>query len=393
MTDPQLLLVVLIAIYLSECCSWADTLTIVFHTRGGRRWRWSQPGEWFGNDSGGLVVRFPFPPLGHHFFVRFWPVSISEHGVVAYVSHAVGSQRRAPQSENVALFQTEFDDPHAREREIYVNHRPLIKASSHKEAKWLLDRLFELNQLPHEQRATRLEALAQAAFDVTAIGQRLREYYDAANPVITANCFLWFHLFVVSPLVASRKGFAATWWILLPTMFVLWLVATLMFRSSHRQLYPSHKSERRKALATISLNPLGTLRSHDLLGRELLASFHPIAVAYKLLAPSDFRAFARIVVRDLRYPLRPIEIGSSAEGAEIEAAYRTWQLQHIEQFLVANHVELAALYAAPHAEDVSSQSYCPRCETQFTLDQGVCENCGGIPLAGWPQPEGARGST
>ncbi len=88
MTDSQMLLLVVALIYFSECASWANLHCVAFVSWTGGRWRWTRPGKWFGNRSGGLVLKPLFPPLGTSFLCQLWPLSISPRGVFSNVSHA-----------------------------------------------------------------------------------------------------------------------------------------------------------------------------------------------------------------------------------------------------------------------------------------------------------------
>jgi hypothetical protein len=46
---------------------------------------------------------------------------------------------------------------------------------------------------------------------------------------------------------------------------------------------------------------------------------------------------------------------------------------------------LERLCAAPLAADESCRAYCPRCEAQFTSEDGACADCGGLAVVPFPK--------
>src|SRR5690606_5276847 len=145
------------------------------------------------------------------------------------------------------------------------------------------------------------------------------------------------------------------------------------FRTAHRKLYGvAERRDRWKAMAMLLLNPLMAIRAHDFLSRDLLMRYHPLAVARVLLDAKSFEGFARDFLRDLRYPLQPIVLQANATGGEIEREYRSWLLARVKRFVSDQKIDVARLEAPDPPEDSSSQSYCPRCQTQYTMPSGAC---------------------
>ena len=176
----------------------------------------------------------------------------------------------------------------------------------------------------------------------------------------------------------AKVGTGYGLWVYLGGFVTCWLLAVLSFYSAHSVLYPSCVKERRKRCAMMVLSPATAMRAPSTLSRNMFASFHPVAVAAVLCARQTFLEFARPFFLDLHSA--PTE-----SCAADSASFRTeqWFRDHLgSQLLGVLHsvgVEVAELVKAP-LPDPDARSYCPRCHSQFVLENGTCKDCGGLQL-------------
>jgi hypothetical protein len=130
----------------------------------------------------------------------------------------------------------------------------------------------------------------------------------------------------------------------------------------------------------MSLSPPVAMRALDALSRDLLAEFHPLAVARVILAEDEFRAFAARVLRDAHHPLP-----AGREGAEPEvvAAAESWRMRSVaalERFVRKQGVPDQDWSAPPAREGDDCTTFCPRCLQQFTIPAGTCARCWDLEL-------------
>ena len=137
-------------------------------------------------------------------------------------------------------------------------------------------------------------------------------------------------------------------------------------------------------IAVMLLNPLSSIRAHDLLARHLFALYHPLAVAHVLCETEIFAELARRLLLDLRHPIEPTCPDGLAEADQVEKWYRARTLAALEEFVDATGVSVDRLLAPEPPLDESCRSYCPRCRCQYVMGQGHCASCGDIPLLNWP---------
>ena len=105
-----------------------------------------------------------------------------------------------------------------------------------------------------------------------------------------------------------------------------------------------------------------------------------LAVAQVVCPYSNFLPFARRVLRDTKFPILPLCPTQECGPQETERWFRTRLARVLREFVRRKGVDLENLLAPPQPEGEDARSYCPRCEAQYTLSEGECFACGGIPL-------------
>jgi hypothetical protein len=116
------------------------------------------------------------------------------------------------------------------------------------------------------------------------------------------------------------------------------------------------------------------------LSRPLLEGFHPLALAKVFCPEQAFRAFARDVWREIRFPGLPLCPCEEPMALAAERHARAVLQQAIERFLAQCGIHPADLAQPPTPNDETCRSYCPRCLAQFTTSEGACADCGGLTL-------------
>lgn len=379
MTPEQTLFAALFLIYVSDCLAWGHAHVIRFHRRGGDRWGWSQPGAWFGNDQGGLAIQWLLPPFGTEIWTAVWPLALTPHGAVPFSRYAWKMLRRPDQTGAPLWFDDGSPAIHGEAKKVFVDGRYFLTAISESAAKWVVNTLDRVRRLPREHRQGAIDRALQASLDTRAVDRRMTEFRGASAILsLTAN-LLWTHLFVVSPYVVSTRGLGKTWTYLLIVLLLLWSLVAWSFFHGYRRLYPDARGARWRKTLILLLNPLGAIRAGDVLSREVLTDFHPLAVAWVLLTPESFAEFARGVWRDTKYPLPIHEIDVTPDAQRLLDDYQAWYAPQLAEFLSELGLDTVDLERVA-ATDPQSRSYCPRCGGEFVIPEGLCELCGGLTL-------------
>jgi hypothetical protein len=265
-------------------------------------------------------------------------------------------------------------------RKIFASGDLLLAAISTFAARHTGNLLGRLRRLPKGERITAIHKELSASLDNTKVSKRLQEYRKRVNPIRILSNFLFVYLFLVVPPLIWRFGFGVLGLCLLGGMLVQTVAIAILFRRAHKALYPDARDDRFKPFLTMLLAPPAAIRAPDVLGRHLLGSFHPLAVARIVCSPKRFRDFARQTLIDLRYPLLPVCPATESAPVETERWFRETTLAAVEKFLQQEGLKVSELVGVPQPIDPANLSYCSRCGTQFVTREGTCADCGGRPL-------------
>ncbi len=386
MSDLEVLFLVLALIYGCECACWARRGSVTFRTWFGRRWRPAHPSALMGNQRGGVVFGHPLPPLGTLLTGNQFPLSLSAEAVLAHVAPSVNPGWRPVQTGKF-LRLNEIRNVEASGKKVFINGEVLVKASSATFATFVAQQLRQLIKLPVTEREGIIRKMIQDSFDTKAIENLWQNMHGETGRIrLLTNC-LFGYLFLAAPVLCWFLGFRQCWASLLAGLLVLTATTAVIFRRIHKTFYPAAEDERFTQFLTVLLSPATTIRAHDLLSRPLLEGFHPLAIAKVFCAEAEFREFAQSILREIRHPGLPVCPREEQAAQMAERHSRTVLSEVFEQFLKQSGVEPTELARPPARADDTSRSYCPRCLAQFTTTEGICADCGGLPLAPFPAEE------
>ena len=379
MSDLELLFLVLVVVYAWECAGWLRRGSVVFRTWLGRRWRIVHPGALLGNQRGGAFFASPFPPLGTVLTGNQFPLSLSGEAVLAFTAPSLNPGWRPPQTGR--LFRVpEFRTIDAIRNKVRVNGELFVKASSPTFAASIAQRLRSWKSLPPAEREKALPQFFHDSLDTKAIEQRWSEFQEETRSLRLLTNILFGYLFVLAPLFVWRFDLKHYWVGLLLGLLACTSATAVLFHRAHKRFYPEADDERFTHFLLILLAPATTIRAADVLSRPLFEEFHPLAIAKVFCSEPAFREFARRVLLEIRHPGLPVcphdEPGAREAERQSRAALRT----AVEEFLRRNGAKPEELVKPPSPMEEGCRSYCPRCQAQFTTIEGVCADCGGLPL-------------
>ena len=220
---------------------------------------------------------------------------------------------------------------------------------------------------------SRGELIERALEDATN-GERLRSRIAtlrASTVRVRWLCaLLSIHLFVVWPALVNWLGIGAIWLAILIELVVLQLLLCWSYVKARREL--AGESSRGSSVVVFALSPPAAARAMTALTRDLAGDVHPVSAALHLCRVEDARTFAAHAMRAARF-------GGEAASATAEAEWFAARWARRLDALLEETVGLASVPSAP-AHDGESQSYCPRCWTQYTASTGTCAECSDVPL-------------
>jgi hypothetical protein len=121
--------------------------------------------------------------------------------------------------------------------------------------------------------------------------------------------------------------------------------------------------------------PVAAIRGPAFLLRNLLAEFHPLAIARVFCKEERFLELARGLVRDAEFPIVPVCPTQDAGQVETERYFRERLRAAVGEFLAGEGFVMETLAGPPSREGEDHVAYCPRCHCQFIIAEGMCETC------------------
>lgn len=367
------LLLILAAIYLSECGFYLRKSGVALATLEGLRFRPRGPAFLIGSGSGGICPLSPLP-WTTAFIAEIWPVSLAPDGAFAYVAQALGSNARPMQSEKFFAWD-EIKTIASDGADVHVNGSIFVIASTPAKARQLVALMKKLRAARTERRAAIIDAALDESLSVPAAQRALRRERRTLNRLRIAAAVLFAVVFILMPLGYSflpLRLWAPPLAIL--AIFTIDAIVRLYRRATHRSLR-HRRAERRKHSIIMCLAPTVAMRAATAASREVLACFHPLAVVRVLSAPRVFEEFVRQVAIDARFPIEPP--CPSEEPAKVQA--ERWFREHwsgaVSRFLPEVGIDAELLLQPPPPESPTSQCYCPRCLTQYTHAADRCASC------------------
>jgi len=385
MGDLESLLLVLAAIYLTECMVWVRRGAVAFRGFWSRNWRLRHPEGVLANQRGAIVFANPLPPLDTVFVSAQFPVSLSADGVYSYTAASINPGWRPPQLARFVRF-SDLRSVDARQKQVLINDELFLRAAS-TAAAWRWTKLLrELHQAPQSRREALIQKAVADSFDPQQIKTRLDEFSARAKTLRVLANLLFIFLFGIAAPLAWAYGLRHVGLYLLAGLLVQTVTIALLFRRAHLALYTDADEERFTRFLTMLLAPPTAIRAVDLLGRRLLEQFHPIAVAQVLCAPANFQRFARGALLDLRYPFIPVTPTDDAGAVRVEEWFRLEIIAAVERAARQAGLNPAKFAQPPQPTERAHRGYCPRCLAQFITTEGTCADCGGRPLLPLPPP-------
>ncbi len=375
MNPIQLLLLVLLLIYLLEGLFWVRRQAFGFQLSSSQKARLLRPDSPLGNAAASLVPQSSLPPLAPLLVVEAWPITIGSEGVLDQPLEVFQGKSRPQGGGNYLAF-SEIKNARAEGKKIFINGKKFSLASSAKQAELLVDLLEQLTKAKPKARKEILKKAREESFSTKEISSRL-QLLSAQGRSLAWFCNLQlFCLIVFTPSFFYLPQVAAYWREILVALLVLQLAIDFSFFRSFGKLFPGRKKERWFRFALIFLSPPAAVRARAFLARDLLAGFHPMAVAKVLLSQEKYRSFFAEAYRDLGFPMGP---EPETEGAQKLLQQQRESLQRQCRKLSENVQQEEAL-AAPEPEEELSKAYCPRCHTQYRKEEGTCEDCQDVHL-------------
>jgi hypothetical protein len=382
MTEEQSLYIALVVLYILECTAYVPRGSAAFIRKAAGKALLRFPRRGVSNNRGGLVLGPLVPGAGTVFVVPQWPVALGEEGALGWVAESLELEERAHQTGAFVRFEEMPKPARADFRDVVAGGVTLASVSSSLFARRVAEGIESVRGAPKEKRAEAIDAIIAAHTDVEGARRRVDQVERETAALRWAGFAIAIVVFLVAPAAVMTLGLGRIWLPLLAGVFaVTWVGAALFFRA-HRRLLPDERLERIGLLLLIGfmpISPLLAVRAVDAIARSALHGYHPLAVALAIAPPEQQRSFALHLLRDARWPRRPVCLSDDPAAQAVEESYREALRRGL--MTIAEEASIPVAEAtSPPAQEEGAKSYCPRCLSQLEQDIEACADCGGVPV-------------
>lgn len=374
------LLIILGVIYLLEALVWLPHGGVAIARFLGRS-RIRDASSLSVNPRGGFAVTSPLP-FDDAIVTAQWPVSISPHGLFAYVATTLGGPDRAEQTEKYFTWK-DVQRVTRDEKAILVNGQTFATCATVAQARFVARSLRRLSAIPAKKREPAIEQMLDRAFDRARLAPRLARFDARVRDLRVFGSLLFLLVFVAVPVLSRTVGLLPRLPYLAAAFALLLVVILARFTIVHRRYYPRRRADFWRQLLTMTVAPTYAMRAADMLAHEIAARHHPLTIAAIRCPPEVFRDFAGRVLRDTEHPIEPVCAATDADALATERWLRKRVGQRILTLVTQmglNPPDLRRPHSAPGDALGSTPSgdaayFCARCHAQFTDPAATCTVC------------------
>ncbi len=357
MRDLATLLAIVLLVYLFQCLCWAPIGAQVFSLElSGKKGRRKRGFLWSALKLTGYWAN-PLPPL-QPLLVVDWPQLQLDPETVRVVQ--TDAERVSLPWEQLTITRSGA--------KLLCNGLVVLRGAAD-QLKWHQEFLEKLKHAKMKDRRKLIESWLRKAMDLGAVEERLKLFGQKSRWLGIAVNLQFFLLFVIVPMAFFRFGSRALWpmlaAVLTTSIFITWQLWRL-----HKAFFPNDGDGRFKSVFSSALSPIYAIRAGDALVRDLLAGFHPVAVAGVVCSKQELEAFAGEQLRANKFSVA----GKSWYGDQLQLA--------LANMLETSGLNAKRLLAAPE-RDGNCVLYCPRCRAQYTKAREDCADCGHAYLLGF----------
>jgi hypothetical protein len=359
--------------YAFECIVWGNKGDTCFRSFSGKAWTIAMPLKFLEGAKTSLILLFPFPPLGMLLPVYLPRIAFSPEGLSNYFDESVD----APPGRSPAHYAYEqIENVAVQGPDILINGRPFARAHSKAEARELRDFIVKIKSGRHKDREHLIVDRIREQISGSRITETIDDCFGQTTWLFTLSNVLWVLLILVIPIALYVYGFSRIVLIFLAAALLLHLAITEMTFQKRRTIYGVSDYS---LLARLLPSPFNSIRSVDLLAKELLAKFHPFAVAAAVLPQEAFLRYARGRLAWIRHPIYDPDMPERAR--DIDRWFKDRLTEGMAGLITEKGIEVDDLRFPENIDkETGYRAFCPRCHCLYTQQEGMCGDCANTRL-------------
>src|ERR1700694_2317877 len=222
--------------------------------------------------------------------------------------------------------------------------------------------LQQIRQAKRSQREQIIQKWLRMGMNMESAARHIKVFHRRSLWLKLGSNLQFFFLFFLLPL-AITTYVPRILWLAILVVVATSVVIAVEFRRLHRELLAKAKEARFKSTLTIVLSPISAIRACDPIGHDLVAGYHPVAVAGAICSDAEFEALAG-------EHLRWSKFGDFANQWYQQKLQDAMERVIWQRGLKPEHLLVPAVQAT------GCVLYCPRCFAQYVTERTECADCG-----------------
>ena len=381
MADDFLLYALLVFLYVTDSYYLLHKHSAAFRDGARGLCRIILPASNSGSRDRALHLHSLLPPLRSIYISNLLPVSLSEKGILSYVSQAIAGTGRPKQSGKAYRYQ-EIQSIEAQGNDLRINGELFIGCRDSGQAALIVQTVEKILKGSGQGAGRTLHKAACSILDTDRIRETISGYRKKSLPLRILCNSIFILLFFLFPILSRWQGLGISVIVTLGLLVLLLLPLCIFFYSLHKEYTDEGKWDRIGCVVRFVLCPPCSIRANDLVSRSLTGKFHPAAVAAAMCSPPDAADFVQKLLRDLRHPL--LQDVSDELSSSIDEDWRKRIAGDIERTARDAGLEIGKIPGIPEKQEPSIRTFCPRCLAQFYAPIEACPDCLGIATIPFP---------
>ena len=375
MGDDLILLALFGLLYVSDSYFFLHKHSVAFREGPGGHCQVILPSSNAGNRDRALHMLSLLPPLRPVYISSLLPVSLSETGILSYVSQTLAPIGR-PIQPCQEIEYGNIRSVGAEGTKVLINGKPFAHCHVPEQAGLIAGSVGEIVSTAGQGASTILNKMICGVLDVNNANRILAEFRRNSIPLRIACNTILVVLFILFPVLARWQGLGTSLIVTLVLLGLLLPPLCVTFYSLHKRYSIGSHWDRIGCVVRFIICPPCAIRAGDLISRSLITKFHPAAVALALCRKSDAADFVRKLLRDLRSPL--FQDWNVPPSLSVAEEWRKKMIAAVEQTALQSGIESHELLEIPKKSDPSMVTVCPRCLVQFSALIDSCPDCLGV---------------
>lgn len=364
--------------YFLNCLIWVEPFSFMFFSFNNMAWRNFEPNAVLRTAFGGFAITNPFPPVSTVFFAQIIPFSFSPEGILSYMPFISLISDKLIKEEPEYISYNEIKTIDINGKEILINNKSFGELPSTLYAQKIKENILKIRKMQFWEREVFISEIIKGLFDVESVKNKQKNFKNNSLLLLISCNLLYIIIFFVFPLGVFMFGLLRIIVFMFTIIYFFTLVTIIIYITACLKMQSFSKRSLLRDSLMMMICPLDAVRALDKIGKTFFIPFHPVAIAAVICEKCQYKKILKKCSLDLLFPIKPNL--KNAKALKTFHWYRNECLVRLQEIIQQDGIDIADFFVKPDLQDKDCVSYCPRCGSQYSIENGECSDCSGVKL-------------